>query len=293
MDGIRIHGNLFVNTSTQSPVKWQSDGFLSLRGARIGSIVGFGPKDWRRLKHQEADSDVSAEKLAYEPLPIDITGQAYDQVLTSLWMPEAVQAPQDNPANGEFISPVLSMTNAVVPSVSQLVSWIEAGSVSGAKIDEAYNPQPYQQLATTLRNMGDEAAAKEVIYHRYAHRMATRPDTFSGWLSWLSDCLFWSLTWFGTYPFLPLAWMALLIGAGTAVGHLGNFLDKRRCHNEAQTLDAPFWYSIENALPLVELSPEYRNVVHAGWRRVFFHCQKLRGFVLATVLVGALSLISS
>lgn len=53
-----------------------------------------------------------------------------------------------------------------------------------------------------------------------------------------------------------------------------------------------FWYSLENALPLVELSERHKSIDHESqWVESWFHFQKVMGFVLATVLVGALSLL--
>lgn len=51
-----------------------------------------------------------------------------------------------------------------------------------------------------------------------------------------------------------------------------------------------FWYSLENALPLVPLKGSFRDVTH-GSRNIdgLFHAQRVLGFVIATVLVGALT----
>jgi hypothetical protein len=54
-----------------------------------------------------------------------------------------------------------------------------------------------------------------------------------------------------------------------------------------------FWYSLENALPLVEFSAQHNSVEHERrWVEIWFHVQKAMGFVLATVLIGALSLLA-
>lgn len=88
------------------------------------------------------------------------------------------------------------------------------------------------------------------------------------------------------YPFRVLWWFAALV--------LGGWL--------ALTFAAPsgvsgptrrFWYSFENALPLVELAESHRHVPLEGWVENFFHAQKVLGFVLVTVLVGALTLVGA
>ena len=53
------------------------------------------------------------------------------------------------------------------------------------------------------------------------------------------------------------------------------------------------WYSLENTLPLIDTNERFKNVQHGRpWLDHFFHFQKAFGFVLATVLVAALTLLS-
>ena len=54
------------------------------------------------------------------------------------------------------------------------------------------------------------------------------------------------------------------------------------------------WYSLENALPLIETIERFKGVEHGRpWLDHFFRFQKVSGFVLATVVAGALTLLSS
>ena len=56
---------------------------------------------------------------------------------------------------------------------------------------------------------------------------------------------------------------------------------------------AGLWYSLENVLPLIETNERFKEVVHDRPCLVhFFHFQKAFGFFLATILVGALTLLS-
>ena len=86
---------------------------------------------------------------------------------------------------------------------------------------------------------------------------------------------------YGVYPFRILWWFAGLVVAGWIVLRF----------EEPQTLrdDQYFWYSLENAIPLVQLAEAHNRVQFTGWVESFFHLQKLLGFVVATVLVGALT----
>jgi hypothetical protein len=54
-----------------------------------------------------------------------------------------------------------------------------------------------------------------------------------------------------------------------------------------------FWHSLRNALPLVEFSAQHKRVENERrWVESWFHFQKAMGFVLATALIGALSLLA-
>jgi hypothetical protein len=100
-------------------------------------------------------------------------------------------------------------------------------------------------------------------------------------LFWLSKLLIGH----GIYPFMVLAWFGLLVAAGTVVGSY-------RCSTTLCRFWPRFWFSLENALPLVEPNTGFRAVEHehpmVEW---FFHLQKVLGFVLATIFVGALTLL--
>lgn len=51
-----------------------------------------------------------------------------------------------------------------------------------------------------------------------------------------------------------------------------------------------FWYSLGNALPLVEFTESHKTVDHNnGWIESYFHLSKVFGFLSATILIGALS----
>jgi hypothetical protein len=82
-----------------------------------------------------------------------------------------------------------------------------------------------------------------------------------------------------------LWWCAALVAVGVFVARLHGPLCRRGWTD-------CFWYSLENALPIVQPSRDHQKVVHDDPRlRNFFHFQKVAGFVLATILVGALTLL--
>ena len=87
------------------------------------------------------------------------------------------------------------------------------------------------------------------------------------------------------YPFRVLYWFVRLVVLGGLLAQRSKQPSVRRWMG--------LWYSLENALPLIETNERFKNVEHGRpWLVHFFHFQKAFGFLLATVLVGALTLLS-
>ena len=177
------------------------------------------------------------------------------------------------------------------------MDWLRAERPPGMEVVTAYGPQPYRQLAEVLRAQGAEAQADRVDFARLEHRRATRfGDAVTTWdtmvaaFRWTVDTAALVFVGFGVYPGVALGWFLLLVGAGMVVGRASPELRER-------TAWTRLWYSLENALPLIEPSGRFAGITHLGpggrSTRVanFFQFQKVAGFVLATVLVGALTLL--
>ncbi len=173
-----------------------------------------------------------------------------------------------------------------------LIDWVANSHPAGMGRNDGYRPQPYRALETALSDMGAEAAAREVAYARLKHRAATRisatPQTdFMKWLrqsaTFLFDRFLQFTVGFGVYPARAFYWFFGLVILGAIVA--------RKAHKfyGSSRMDC-FWYSLENAIPLIEPSEDHK-VTHAEPSvRSFFHFQKVAGFLLASVLIGALTL---
>jgi hypothetical protein len=176
-----------------------------------------------------------------------------------------------------------------------LIAWVRDTRLPGMS---GYRPQPYQALETALGEMGAKQAATEVAYARLIHRTNTRISASfrTDPESWVRQALtkafdrFLQFTvGFGVYPQRAFYWFVLFVAVGTFFA--------RRCAGLCKagatkaTWGDSLFYSLENAIPLMEPSKDFADVVHDGlWSRMFFNTQKVLGFVLATVLIGALTL---
>jgi hypothetical protein len=177
------------------------------------------------------------------------------------------------------------LPNLAEEPVSALASWIEG--VRPPQMRDRYDPQPYEQLARVLEAEGMDDKAREVRYAKSRHRDAITAASSSWPEVWLFRP---ASRWFignGVYPFRAVLWFLGLVLLGWVMAW---FSRDRACL--AGPVDR-LWYSLENALPLMELAEKHKRVVHGrAWLEAFFHFQKVAGFVLATLLVGALTVLA-
>lgn len=262
------------------------EGLALLGDSRFGDVVGFdnarigqelalsvpalpvpdwGPEARLILRNTETGA-LQADMAAWRRpdgswLPTELTGLRYGRL--------GGLKPGD-PAQG------LNMADA---PIALLLDWIEQSQPGQAL---AYDPQPYAQLAAVLEAQGGARAADAVRYARTEHRR-TAANTPAG----EKVLLFFSRLFigYGVYPFRALWWFCALVLAGIAVTRF----------SDAPQLARPmsrFWYSVETAFPLMDPSASLADVRHGHpWVEQFFHFQKVAGFILATILVGSLTLL--
>ncbi len=164
-------------------------------------------------------------------------------------------------------------------SADWLTDWIEAQLDHG----KLYDPQPYTQLASVLEAAGSTEKANAIRFAKFEHKRIDDKE-----ISPIRRVALWlerRIIGYGLYPFYVLFWFFGLVAVG---GVLAQFSKEPLVRGLVG-----LWYSLENALPLIETSEEFRKVQHRRlWLTHYFHFQKMIGFVLATVLVGALTLLS-
>ena len=173
-----------------------------------------------------------------------------------------------------------------------LAQWAQRESVyndeAGAEHLGVLRTQPYEQAISYLEGQGEGMKANQLRFWKNWHR--TKAQFASGWSAPLGVAsLVWlGLTIYGIVPAVAFLWFVLLVLWGMRLARQSaGFAGEAK-----QSRSDRFWYSLENALPLLELSETHKKISHDN-RSVEqkFHLQKILGFVLASVLVGALALI--
>ena len=164
-------------------------------------------------------------------------------------------------------------------SADWLVGWIEAQRDFGDNFD----PQPYTQLAQVLEASGATDKAKMIRYAKFEHKYDH--DSSMSALRRILFVLERCFVGYGVYPFRALYWFIGFVVLGGVLAQWSKEASVQRWTG--------LWYSLENALPLIGTNERFKNVEHGrpGLNH-FFHFQRAFGFVLATVLVGALTLLS-
>lgn len=293
LDAARIAGTLFlrqgsrfadislIDTDIGGGVQMQGsrfDGGVTMTGLRAGDLTlwqgiadtNWGPEAALVLRNAEVDALQARMPMSWTrddatPLPVDLQGFRYQRL----------------GGIGSGASHDLSRIDA-----GALVAWL-GSPMPGMNGPAGYAPQPYSQLESVLRAMGADDAADEVAYARNIQRMDSRANTAGGRVAWAGDAALKWLVGFGVYPFRLLWWFAGLVVLGTFVARLTERLRQRGWTD-------CFWYSLENAFPLIGASRDHAQITHdLSAVQSFFHFQKVSGFVLATILVGALTLLGS
>ena len=139
-------------------------------------------------------------------------------------------------------------------------------------------PQPFEQLAWALQRSGYVGEAREV-------RIASRDQTLQAEATGYSEAalLFAQkiIIGYGYNTWIALIWLALLVLLGTLVGLFGKGLKTVGFAGRA-------WYSLDAAIPLLELDERHKHFDIEG-ARAYFYSHRIAGFVLASFLLAGLS----
>jgi len=147
-------------------------------------------------------------------------------------------------------------------------------------IEDRFLPQPFRQLADTLRRQGYPDKADAVIIAVNDHqRDAPTTPLLTKALLWVE----WAVIGYGYRTWLPLVWMAGLIAVGTCVaGHgRGAMARTGRCYQ--------LWFAVDRLIPLLTLDERHSRVRLTGWPRTYFHFHHILGFVFASLFVAGLT----
>ncbi|MEM6623578.1 MAG: hypothetical protein AAF674_15220 [Pseudomonadota bacterium] len=262
---------------------WMEGGRLTLRNMQAGALHA-RLDSWKHVGAQSSDAgagESSTNGCNEKWIVVDLIGFRHERL-----------------GGSGAHDPQLMIT----ASADQLVDWLNCVRPVRNGADDHYDPGPYEHLAAILRREGYSAKADLIEYAKYERRAAAGVHGVGVFAAshdgtpWYDREIFWPLSgWlvgYGVFPFRLLFYFAGLVGLGWVVGLFSK--DPVLSSRTGRAALSRFWYSLENALPLIELSEAYKTVDHKRvWVSSIYHIQKLLGFLLATYLVGALTLLAN
>ena len=166
--------------------------------------------------------------------------------------------------------------------------------------DKPYSPQPYEQLAKVLSEMGHGEEANDVLFagRERARKRAWEDGHYWSWLG------LWALQLtigygYGMGYFRSLAWVAIFVALGSAVCVCSRYgspwrsptwqsawrAGRRRWRFVFHTLV----YSLDQLLPIIQLSKHHSEIRLGVNAMYYFYFHKIMGYVLASFLIAGLA----
>jgi hypothetical protein len=266
LTGTRIEAEFRLAERDRLP-KWSKNAKLTLRNTEVGALQDsaeeegvFGDRLSGSVEnYQESVGEAQERRRTAWPKSLDLDGFTYQRL---------------GGLNTDVGTDAL-VTDVAGRGSTWFVEWL-------AK-DEPYTPQPYEQLAKVLGDMGHGQEANDVLYAG-RERARERAWNDGDYFRWLGGSLL-KLTigyGYGCRYFRALYWVAVMVALGLIVLRC---TEKQREKGERIGL----WYSLEMLLPIVELRKEHYDIKLERFALYYFYFHKMMGFVLASFLIAGLS----
>ncbi|MFD7533371.1 MULTISPECIES: oxidoreductase [unclassified Streptomyces] len=157
--------------------------------------------------------------------------------------------------------------------LSRRLEWVAAATPE-------YVPEPYERLATVLRNCGEDADAREVLLAKQRRRRETLPAAGKLW-GFIQD---WTVA-YGYRPGRAAVWMALLWAAG-AMAFAQHVPAAIKGDEHPQW--NPALYALDLLIPVINLGQDGYWRMEGGWQWAAA-VLVLLGWILATTVAAGAS----
>ena len=241
--GSKISGDLLLGQVALN--SWQGDSEFIMRNASVRAIED----------RNGACTEVSSLCDAW-PKRLDLTGMTYERLGTSTSAP--VQT-----AHGE----------AILDPAEQTESWWHDHWLERQK---PYSPEPYDELASVLRRLGNDEVADKVMYDRHDEEMRAnwyrKPVLIAQGLVIGYGYDVWRAYWCALAFVLAGVLILKFTGQGKKLG-----------------LRYGITYSFDMLLPLIRLREANYKLEPTGFVQYYFYVHKIAGYVLGAFLLAALT----
>ncbi|WP_460355129.1 hypothetical protein [Actinoallomurus acanthiterrae] len=166
--------------------------------------------------------------------------------------------------------------NAIEPSTS-----VDAGLACLDRAPPGFRPQPYEQLAETYRNVGNDAYARNVLLAKERRRRAGLPLPVRLW-GYLQDFT----VGYGYRPWRAALWLGLMLVVGTIAFHVRHPV--AAASGPAPPF-SPFFYTLDLLLPIIDLGQRKAYAPPPGWSQWLMYGLIIVGWILATTIAAAIT----
>jgi len=156
------------------------------------------------------------------------------------------------------------------------LGWVAAATAE-------YAPEPYERLATVLRNAGEDEDAREVLLAKQRRRRESLPVAAKVW-GVVQD---WTVA-YGYRPGRAAVWMAVLWAASSlAFAHA----DHAPVNSNGHPPWSPALFALDLLLPVIDLGQVGQWQLHGGWQWLSVALILLGWILATTVAAGATRLL--
>ena len=165
---------------------------------------------------------------------------------------------------------------------SWLVNWLS--------LQTSFNQQPYEQLATVLRQYGRQDKADEIMIalhdRRRTDELTPKGTKLLLWVEKLTIGYGYSVG-RATYWFL-----AMLI-LGTFVGYCEKAGLGPVSQNKLDAFFTRLWFSLDRLIPILELDDRHKTIHPSGVCQLYFHVHRILGLIVVTLIAAGLTGLSN
>ncbi len=273
-------GNQFQSSGTPARgtrvQRFECVGGMRLDDGRFGDAIDL---DSARFT-MENDQEVSLRRVQTPELRF--TGERPQRgliVLNGMKVVNLVDKSTSWPAAGQFRVSGFTYENLIPIGAFPLhrrLAWLSDATPE-------YRPEPYEQLATILRNSGEDADAREVLLAKQRRRRETLPVAAKVW-GYVQD---WTVA-YGYRPGRAAVWMAVLWAiSAVAFSHAD--------HPPLKQGEGPNWdsalFALDLLLPVIDLGQAGSWQLRGGWQWMAAVLILLGWILATTVAAGATRLL--
>lgn len=252
LTGTNIRKDFRLGAQNRRPVRWRRNSKLILRNTDAEAIQD-SADSWPR--------EVELDGFTYTKLGGLLAGDDDDMVNRDIkWFKQWL-------GEGYVFQPYKHLER-ILPNIMRLSPI------------RKYSPQPYEQLAKVLRNMGYPDKANAILYSGKKREMSETSGLLYFWLL-LQDVVIG----FSYRIWYSLIWIVFLVVLGFVI------FNNSTIAANYNTFDKIF-FSLDMLLPIIELSKDHEEILSnclIGFPKYYFYIQQILGYVLASFIIGGLT----